>query len=324
VAHIPHGGDLSEGERVAGVRPWLDLSTGINPHAYPVTIGPVTMTALPQRDLEEKLLAAARTAYAVPQDADIVAAPGTQAILQWLPHLFPAADVAVVAPTYGEHAALWRRSGASVREVGRLAQAAGATRTVVVNPNNPDGRITDPADIRGFAAAPGPPRLIVDEAFCDLDPALSAAGAPGTIVLKSFGKFYGLAGLRLGFAIAAPPVADAIRSALGPWAVSGPALAAGAAALADTGWARRMRRTLAAERSILDGHLAGAGLAVTGGTDLFRLVQSPQAASLHAALAREGVWTRRFPERPHWLRIGLPGPAIDGFAETLRRVARRA
>jgi len=264
---IRHGGDLSEARsRAAAVRDWLDLSTGINPHAYPAHIAPADLTRLPQRAAGDALLAAARAAYRVPEVAGIVAAPGTQAILQWLPRLVPAESVAVVSPTYAEHAAVWARAGAAVTPVATLEAARSADVAVVVNPNNPDGRLHRPEDIAAFAAARRgrAVALIVDEAFGDLTPHLTAAGTPKTIVLRSFGKFYGLAGLRLGFAIAPPQVTERIAEALGPWAVSGPALAIGAQALADTTWAEAMRVRLLMEAAALDRALNRAGLPVVG------------------------------------------------------------
>lgn len=317
---IRHGGDLGEARaRADAVCDWLDLSTGINPHPYPARIPDAALARLPQRDAQDALVAAARMAWRVPEDAGIVAAPGTQAILQWLPHLFPTHRVAVVGPTYAEHAATWARAGASVATVPSLVEAAATDIAVVVNPNNPDGRTHAPETLRAFAAARAerPIALVVDEAFGDVAPELSVAGAPGTLVLKSFGKFYGLAGLRLGFAIAAPAVAARLAAAFGPWAVSGPALAVGAEALADAPWADSMRARLARERAALDAVLARAGLAVTGGTDLFRLVETPDAARWHAALAAEGVWTRAFDEAPERLRFGLPGERLSRLEAAL-------
>ncbi|WP_332461092.1 threonine-phosphate decarboxylase CobD [Acuticoccus mangrovi] len=312
---VSHGGDLAEARHLAGGKAVLDLSTGINPHAYPATVPLDAMTGLPQSEMLAGCLAAAREAYRVPASAAIAAAPGTQAILQWLPRLFSARRVAVVGPTYGEHAATWRRC-AEVVEVPDLAAAEGADVAVVVTPNNPDGRRTPAAEIAAFAAATGA-RVIVDEAFGDLDPAATAAGRPGTLVLKSFGKFYGLAGLRLGFAIGDAADIATLADALGPWAVSGPALAVGRAALADAAWAAAMRRRLAEERIALDGALAAAGLAVVGGTDLFRLVETDQAAAWHHRLAERGIWTRRFTEAPDRLRFGLPGAALPRLAQSL-------
>ena len=326
---IRHGGDLSEARAVAaGREPWLDLSTGINPHAYPVsgasTVAETDWTRLPQRSAEQALARAARAAYRVPDATGLVAGNGTQAIIQWLPEIIRARRVAIVGPTYAEHAAVWSRTRAQVDTVSSLEDAGDADVAVVVNPNNPDGTRHDPATLADFAASRGTPAaLVVDEAFGDLEPERTVAGVPGALVLRSFGKFYGLAGVRLGFAIGAPAVVELLATRLGPWAVSGSALAIGTHALSDTAWAASMRIRLAAERAILDAALGRAGLAVVGGTDLFRLVEHARAQAFHHALAAEGVWTRAFPEAPHRLRIGLPGERMADLETALDAVRRR-
>lgn len=317
--HLPHGGDLADARRHApDITDWLDLSTGINPRAYPAALTADALVRLPQADAMDRLLAAARHAYGVPPEADIVAAPGTEAIIRWLPRLVPARRVSVVGPTYGSHAAAWAES-ATVAIVPSLDPTADLT--VLVNPNNPDGRVMPPRALKAFAArSPSRPTLVVDEAYGDLAPHLTVAGTPGTLVLRSFGKFYGLPGLRLGFLVGAPAQVAPLREALGTWAVSGPALAIGAEALADAAWADLMRRRLATERAALDAVLADAGLAVIGGTDLFRLVAHPHAARLQSALASHGIWTRTSEDMPHRLRIGLPGGGLPRLAPALAAV----
>ncbi len=294
--------------------PFLDLSTGINPHSYPLPRLPdAALTRLPDPEDVAALEAIAARAYGVADPALVVAAPGTQALIQVLPLLFAQPSIAVLGPTYAEHAATWRRAGAAVRDAADLADLAAVSAAVLCNPNNPDGRCW-PAEAV-LAAAPGG-LLVVDEAFADLeDPGLSIASylpRPGVVVLRSFGKTYGLAGLRLGFALAAPAEAAALRAALGPWAVSGPAIAAGCAALADTAWRERMRARLAGEAAALDEMLTAAGLRVIGGTRLFRLAAHDEAAALFDRLGRAGILVRRFADRPGWLRFGLPGTPEAG------------
>ncbi|NBC33445.1 MAG: threonine-phosphate decarboxylase [Alphaproteobacteria bacterium] len=316
---IPHGGNLAEAARAYGAPAagWLDLSTGINAVPYPVPALPDRVwRALPQADAEGRLCDAARSAYGVAPQAGVVAAPGTQALIQLLPLLIEAGPVAILSPTYGEHAHVWRRSGCPVRPVTGLLETGDARVIVAVNPNNPDGSRREPeallAATAGMRAAGG--LLVVDEAFADVVPGISLAGAaaePGLVVLRSFGKFFGLAGLRLGFALGPPVLADRLQAMLGPWAVSGPALHIGAAALADHAWIEAARRDLARRAGRLDRMLAAAGLSVAGGTTLFRLVESDQAAAVHDHLARAGIWTRRFHDHPRRLRFGVPGSDRD-------------
>ena len=251
------------------------------------------------------LEAVAARAYGVADPAAVVAAPGTQALIHLLPRLIPPGDVAVVSPTYAEHRAAWALAGHRVTEVASLAEAGRAPVVVVVRPNNPDGAILDAAALLGVARDGR--LLVVDEAFADLEGCslASALPHPGLLLLRSFGKTYGLAGVRLGFALASPGWASALRQALGPWAVSGPALHAGLHALADAAWRRATTERLARDAARLDAVLAASGGRVVGGTKLFRLVEHGDPG-LADRLAGAGVWVRRFADRPRLLRFGIP------------------
>ncbi|EME68420.1 histidinol-phosphate/aromatic aminotransferase and cobyric acid decarboxylase [Paramagnetospirillum caucaseum] len=249
----------------------------------------------------------------MPPHARVVAGSGSQALIQALPRITPPADAAILGPTYGEHARAWAAAGHRVREIGRLDEAGDATVVVAVNPNNPDGRIIAPGQLLDLAArlAARGGLLVVDEAFCDERPDLSltAATRPGLVVLRSFGKFFGLAGLRLGFAVAAEEMADRLAAHLGPWPVSGPALGIGAAALADEAWSAATIARLSDAAARLDAILGGAGLEVAGGTFLFRLARHDHAAELYERLGRAGILVRAFAFRSDILRIGLLGDA---------------
>ena len=296
-----HGGDLGE------VRcrfpdaplPWIDLSTGINPVAYPVPALPQeSWTRLPTREASDRLLAAAAARYGVRDPSTIVAAPGTQALIQLLPRLVPKSRVMVLGPTYEEHALCWAAEGHELVE-------RDADVTVVVNPHNPTGRLLTAAELRKRGGL-----LVVDEAFMDfLPPEASTIPdlPPDTIVLRSFGKAYGLAGVRVGFAIAATGMIDRLRQMLGPWAVSGPALEIGRRALEDSAWLRANARRLDADGRRLDALLVGAGFEIEGGTALFRLARHRDAPGMAARLGRHGIHVRAFARQPDWLRFGLPG-----------------
>lgn len=310
---LDHGGRLAEARRLfpGAPEPFIDLSTGINPVPYPIgTLAPDLWTRLPEPDALDALQHAAALAYGLTDPAMVVAAPGTQILISLLPLLFPYRQTAVLAPTYNEHAASWRAAGATVLEANDL-DAATAPCVVLCNPNNPDGRRTDPARLRALAdrLAAQSGLLIVDEAFADFDPALSLAPAlphPAILLLRSFGKTYGLAGLRLGFALAAPALATRLRNALGPWAVSGPAAAIGRQALLDRDWLRAQTARLAQATASLDRLLTSAGLRIAGGTALFRLAESPAAPAWFTRLGNAGIFVRRFAHQPTRLRLGLP------------------
>jgi cobalamin biosynthetic protein CobC len=323
-----HGGDLGETRRLfpEAHEPRIDLSTGINPVPYPLPALPASLwQRLPAAADEEALLAAARRAYRVPHRAGIVAAPGTQILIDLLPRLVPSKTCAVVGPTYDEHAAAWHRAGHAVREIATPGDAGDVAIVVVVNPNNPDGRVVTPEALATLAAdlARRDGLLVVDEAFADFTPAISLVPElpPATLVLRSFGKTYGLAGLRLGFAIGDPTLVTRLTQALGRWPVAGPALAVGARALDDGAWLAAARQDRSRDAARLDGLLAGIGT-VVGGTLLYRLVETPEAPAWFARLGAAGLHVRRFAGRPHLLRFGLPGDE-DGWRRLAAVVTSR-
>lgn len=327
---MKHGGDLTEAiARHGGAsESWLDLSTGINPWSWPIPqqLPERVWHHLPTRAEADGLIRAARKTYGVPDGADIVAAAGTQALIQLLPYLAAPGPVAIVGPTYNEHALAWRNAGHPVIAIDNLdACPEGAVHAVIVNPNNPDGRVTDLAALKRMAARLRDRGgwLVVDEAFADVVPDISAVALCNdgpVVILRSFGKFYGLAGLRLGFAIAAAGTVERIATALGPWACSGPALWVGTAALGDQPWADRMRNALQQQSRKLDEVLMKAGFVIAGGTPLFRLARHADALKLHTALARRHIWCRSFDWADDLLRFGLPADAagLDRLAAALR------
>ncbi|CAL78627.1 Putative threonine-phosphate decarboxylase [Bradyrhizobium sp. ORS 278] len=311
---IVHGGDLDAISRryPDAPQPWIDLSTGINPVPYPLPeLPPASWARLPSKAEQRALQSVAAARYGVAGEM-IIAAPGTQALLQIMPRLRPRSHVAVLAPTYEEHALCWRRAGHRVELVDDLDALAAADVAVIVNPNNPTGRL-QPLDALGRLASTLRRRdglLVVDEAFADLYPheaSLAADLPPATIVLRSFGKVYGLAGIRLGFAIGPDDIIGHIRDELGPWAVSGPALAIGTAALSDDAWLHQTRARLVHDCARIDALLSDAGCTAIGGTPLFRLIASVSGSDIAERLARHGIHVRRFPGQPSWLRFGLPG-----------------
>lgn len=295
-----HGGGLDAAvAQYGGSRAdWIDLSTGINPVPYPVGDLPAdAWTALPDAGAFAALEQAARTFWNIPPAASVLAAPGASALIARLPLLRPAGQVDIPQPTYNEH---W----AAFQAAGWTQGATAPDARVVVHPNNPTGTWYEADSLSA-------PLTIIDESFCDIAPDRSLivhAATPGRIVLKSFGKFWGLAGLRLGFAIGLPQDIDALKAALGPWPVSGPALAIGTQALRDHDWASRTRARLNADAARLDGLIQGAGAELVGGTSLFRLYHVDDAARWQDRLARHQILGRIFPYSDHFLRLGLPAP----------------
>ena len=308
-----HGGGIDAAARAfGGARAdWLDLSTGINPDPYPLPpLSPRGWADLPDQGAEQDLIDAARAFWSVPTGAQILPAPGASALIARMPALCPR-PASIPGPTYNEHARAFRAQGLPV-----LTEGAAPVR-VVVHPNNPDGRLWPQTEA-------GQSLTVIDESFCDVMPEASQiarAADPGVIILKSFGKFWGLAGLRLGFAIGHPQTLGPMAALIGPWAVSGPALQIGALALRDTGWASATRARLAFDAARLDALVMARGARLVGGTSLFRLYDVAEAARWQTALARHHIWSRSFPYDPRWLRLGLPPadgwPRLAAALETL-------
>lgn len=304
-----HGGNLDLAlQRYGGdAQDWIDLSTGINRQPYPVGELPAgCWSALPSKSEIESLHRAAQKAYGTA--APVLATNGAQAAIQWLPHLSSRGRARILSPTYNEYAAVLSAAGWDVAEISDLEVLAGADLAVVANPNNPDGRRHDPSQL--LALLPRVGRLVVDESFADAVPGLSLApeaGRPGLLVIRSFGKFFGLAGLRLGFTIGTEDDIAALASMAGPWPVSGAAIAIGQRALLDREWAEATSARLLHDSLRLDAEVAPLGWTLVGGTPLFRLYETEDARAAQEMLARAQIWSRVFPHRAGWLRLGLPG-----------------
>lgn len=294
--------------------PFVDLSTGINPHSYPLFDLPATaLSRLPEAGRLLELRAVAAKAYGAPSPANVAAAPGTQILLPRVASLIAPGRALVLGPTYAEHARAAAIAGHSVAEVSDFEALAGANLAIIVNPNNPDGRVVERERLLALAAAlrAKDGLLVVDEAFMDVGPRHQSlagdVGQGGIVVLRSFGKFFGLAGLRLGFALSDPQTAGLLERQFGPWAVAGPALEYGIRALADIGWQDAMRTSLAESSARLDGLFGRFGVPVAGGTTLYRYLRLSDAAGLFCALGEHGIVLRHFADRPDVLRAGLPG-----------------
>lgn len=306
-----HGGNIDGAIARFGGADWIDLSTGINRVPYPIPpLHPQDWTMLPTRSAKQALLDVAARTYRC--TAPMLAVAGAQAAIQMIPRLSRPGRARVLGPTYNEHAAALRAAGWKVEQVSQFGQLAGADLAIVVNPNNPDGRRYAPADLLSLTTQVG--RLIVDESFTDPQPALSLipqAGQPGLLILRSFGKFYGLAGVRLGFVIGCADDIAALAEIAGPWPVNGAALRIGATALADTAWAETTTERLRAETNQVDALAAKAGWALVGGCELFRTYETPDAETAQIRLANHQIWSRIFPYSNRWLRLGLPGTPAE-------------
>ena len=324
---VYHGGDLAAARRLFpdAPEPWIDLSTGINPEPYPIpTLPAEVFTRLPDGERLKELEASAAHRYRAPPGAEIVAAPGTQALIQLLPQLHKAKNVGILGFTYGEYEQVWRAAELAPRVVEDLDGLSACDLAIIVNPNNPDGRLVPAEDLAVLAhhlACRGG-LLVVDEAFIDLLPRgrslVPILPEEGAMVLRSFGKTYGLPGVRLGFAVTGAALAERLRKLLGPWAVSGPAIEIGRTALADDAWLNSTAERLPRRGAMVEEAMRLCGAEVVGGTPLFRLFAHREAEKLFALFGREGVLLRHFPERPNWLRAGL---VADAYEERFKATA---
>jgi cobalamin biosynthesis protein CobC len=333
---IDHGGALLDAIHAYGgvADDWLDLSTGISPVSLPLPeISEDVWRRLPDPAHAIEVADRARSHYggSVPP----VITPGSQAAIHHLPMLarqlrppagLAAETVAILSPTYGEYEAAFARAGFAVCKVASLDEARDADAVVLANPNNPDGRRFAPETVSAFAEARGDRLTVVDEAFADCHPEVSVAAyagqLPGLMVLRSFGKFFGLAGVRLGFAFAAEPTARALSEALGPWPVSGPALAIAAFAFSDRQAVQQQTAEISRCHELTARAIDTAGLTVVGQTGLFFLLETDDGVALRNALAARKILVRAFDHSPRRLRIGLV--ADEQQAERLAAALREA
>ncbi len=308
---LEHGGRLRRAASQYNIplSDWLDLSTGINPQAWPVSAIPAACwQRLPEDD--DILLPAARAYY---QNDSLLAVAGSQAAIQSLPLLRPVSRVGVLHPAYAEHAAAWRKAGHQVRVIDAAAIDAELDELdvlVLINPNNPTGkrwRVEQLLQWQAILSRRGG-CLVVDESFIDSTPEYSLAALPvrpGLIVLRSIGKFFGLAGIRCGFVIAEPTVLQRMAEHLGPWPISHPGRHVAAMALADRQWQQDTAVSLKLQQQRLKQLLSDNGWPPSGGCDLFQWLKVDKAAALHQQLAKQGILTRLFDD-PASLRFGLP------------------
>lgn len=314
---LRHGGALDKMRQdfPAAPQPWIDLSTGINPWAWPIPPNLIAseslLAALPTATQRRCCQNAMAAAYGS-EERCVLPVPGSASAIAMLPHTMDAKTAAVMTPSYGDYARAWRASGAAVIEMENPLEAATTADVICVcQPNNPDGRRFDRTALIAAAdqLAKRGGHLIVDEAYADLDPAISLANEAGhhnIIVFRSFGKFFGLAGLRLGAVIAPQNILAALRAKMGDWPISTLALAIGARAYQDTSYQNQTRKKLRKARCKLDTVLRAAGLPICGGTDLFCFTQAGSSTGLWRHLAQNGIYIRRFEWSDTHVRIGLP------------------
>ncbi|HCW60975.1 MULTISPECIES: aminotransferase class I/II-fold pyridoxal phosphate-dependent enzyme [Sphingobium] len=307
-----HGGALEAAKRAfGGDAPWMDLSTGINPDPWPgAAPDSFDWARLPEMSALKELEQVAAAYFGV-APVHVCAVPGTEIGMRLVGRMLggPAHHV---EPGYRTHAEMIAGSIPTAAH-----DASGTSITLILaNPNNPDGRTIAPAEMDGLLRKRSDTSwLLIDEAFADVDPRISMASdvrdAARLVIFRSFGKFFGLAGVRLGFVLGPQIIIDPLRSLLGAWPLSAAALAIGTAAYQDHAWIARTRLGLFDAVAALDALLTDHGYSPIGACPLFRLIEVDDAHALFDQLARQAILTRPFADRRHWLRIGLPRDAAS-------------
>ncbi|MCI4589357.1 threonine-phosphate decarboxylase CobD [Sphingobium sp. BYY-5] len=303
-----HGGALDAAKRHfgTGVEPWIDLSTGINPHPWPVPDDlAIDWQRLPEPELLQQLEAAASVYFGVAAE-HVCAVPGTEIGLRLAGRLI-GGSAHHVAPSYRTHGEMIAGSTATEWD----GDAQSGQTLILANPNNPDGRLLKPEQLSELLRTRADGQwLLLDEAFADSDPAISMTPMVSEtellLIFRSFGKFFGLAGVRLGFVLGPPSILAALRAQLGAWPLSTAAIAIGTAAYRDRDWIAATRRRLHDDAARLDLMLERSGYRPIGHCPLFRLIETEEAQSLFDRLTRASILTRPFADQPHWLRFGLP------------------
>jgi cobalamin biosynthetic protein CobC len=327
---LEHGGGILAAAKYYGIaaEDWVDLSTGLNPRGWP----PPPMPAQAWQRLPEADDGLDQAAAAFYGSDKLLAVAGSQAAIQALPRLRPPCRVGLLDFTYAEHPHAWQRQG---HRIARLAPDAIESQLdqldvlQLTTPNNPTGWLPEPRQLHDWherLAARGA-WLLLDETFLDVTPERSLIpriGMPGLIILRSIGKFFGLAGARAGFVFAWPALLQALKTEIGPWTLAGPTRLAVRLALQDRDWQNTTRARLPHDSARLAALLTQYGLAPEGGSAFFQWLRHADAADIHAQLARQGVLARLFAE-PSSLRFGLPQneAAWAKLAQALSRLSPR-
>jgi len=305
-----HGGDLDRAVMEFGGKKseWIDLSTGINPNFYPVdSIENIDIHTLPSKDDIKNLIDIARKFYCTNGFLNVLS--GAQAAINLLPYLFPSGDVSIIEPTYNEYKQTFLNTNWKVNIVHNLKKMEGSTIAIICNPNNPDGKIFYQDDLIKLSKKVD--LLVIDESFMDLYPSLSMSNiinknTKNIIILKSFGKFFGLAGVRLGFIISGKDISEKIENLIGPWQVSNPAIIAGIQALKDDVWIKNNIQKLKKYAYKLDILANQLNWRLVGGTYLYRLYETDSSIETQKKLAQKKIWSRIFSYSNNWIRLGIP------------------
>lgn len=317
---LAHGGNLRQVAKKYGypIEQWLDLSTGINPSGFkPAPLSDACWQRLPEND--DGLIEAALNYYG---QSNFVLTPGSQ----WMIQNLPAIKETLVGPEqidigpvllpkqgYQEHRLAWQESGFDIEYYEAqptISQLNHCSVCVVIQPNNPTGQCYDQSQLNDWLAIlkDNEAWLVVDEAFVDCTPdksMLDRSGEEGLIVLRSIGKFFGLAGIRIGCIFAWTALLEKVNAAMGPWAISHPSREVAIQAFHNINWQRyAIEKCHDQSKKLRDVLIKYFQIKPTG-TALFQTVYLDRSEEIFEHLCQHKILVRLL-DCQTGLRFGLP------------------
>ena len=304
-----HGGDIDNAIKKYGGNKddWIDLSTGINPNHYPYKLINIReLQNLPYKNDIDNLNKLAKKYFQT--TACVRAVSGAQGGINILPFLLPNKTVSILSPTYNEYQNVFSNSLKKIINVKNLSELKKSQIAIICNPNNPDGKLYSNDNLLKISKSVE--YLIIDESFIDQYPRKSLShkldDQTNILILRSFGKFFGLAGIRLGFLISNKEIDKKIQFLIGNWPISNVAINVASKALIDHVWIMNTISFLKEGSYFLDCLASEINWKVVGGTNLYRLYETPNAHDAQNKLANFKIWSRRFSYSKKWIRLGIP------------------
>jgi len=305
--NIQHGGDIDLAiKKYGGKREdWVDLSTGINGTSYPwqESIN-VELRNLPSNKILMNLEKAAARAYKIAESADTAAVSGAQQIINLLPICLKSCNsVTILGPTYSEYEKAFKSSGIKTQTVSEVSKLSSSDIAIIVNPNNPTGKVIADEMLEDLSKKVR--ILIIDESF-KMFSTRRTLNFSNIIQINSLGKFFGLAGIRLGFVSGPSDFIKAVKEMLGPWPVSSLAAEIGIVALNDRVWISEMEKLLVTESNALHEACNSRNWELVGRTSLFHTYATSSCLEVEKQFAAHGIWVRTFDYSETWVRLGIP------------------
>ena len=309
---IEHGGNLDKAISFYGGKEseWIDLSTGINPNSYPIPKLSISdWRSLPTKTEIKDLESIIKSKQKI--SSEIIMVPGAQMAINFLPFLLKGegTEVRILTPTYNEYNYCFTNTGFKVNSCQKFNQLFNSDIAIIVNPNNPDGKIYEINEL--FELSKSVKILIVDESFIDSVECDSIVNqlnedVSNIIVIRSFGKFFGLAGLRLGYVFSGKEIIRKFKRFFGPWQISKMSVKIATIAFSDDVWIKKTKNNLNEKANAIDNLMKKINWKITGGTNLFRLYSTSNSDLAQKLLAEKFIWSRKFSYSKKWIRLGIP------------------